>query len=382
MRKVQDFVFNKVHGSQLIYNTCWEDPRIDRKILNLGQDSRVAMITSAGCNAIEYLLDDPQEIHCIDLNFRQNALLEFKRALFLHTDFETVNQWFGNGYHPEANKIYSNIRQELPEYTQKYWDKKISYFKQNKLFKSFYYKGASGLAAWLMKTTMFEIKKEVRYKIYDLLETHHVNEQREIYEEVESKLWNKMVNYLTKHPLLMTMVGVPAAQIHLINRDIQGGLYTFIRNCLRTIFAELPIYDNYFWRVYIHGKYSENCRPEYLKPENFDIIKSRLHRIKTHTNSFENHLNSHENPFSHFILLDHQDWLAFHRPDLLKSEWSSIEQKCTSDAKVMMRSAGLQIDFASPFTSNWTWFPEITQPLHSLDRVGTYGSLHLAQIKA
>jgi S-adenosylmethionine-diacylglycerol 3-amino-3-carboxypropyl transferase len=340
------------------------------------------MITSAGCNAIEYLLDDPHEIHCIDLNFRQNALLEFKKALFLHTDYETVDQWFGKGHHPEALKIYSHIRPHLPNYCKVYWDKKISYFKQNKIFKSFYYKGASGLAAWLMKTTMLEVRKEIRYKIYDLLETKNIEEQKELYAEVEYKLWNRITNYLTKHPLLMTMVGVPAAQIHLINRDIQGGLYGFIKNCLKTIFSELPLYDNYFWRVYIHGEYSEQCRPEYLKAHNFEKIRTRFHRIKTFTTSFDDHLLQAKQPFSHFVLLDHQDWLAYHRPDLLESEWHSIKKSSAEGAKVIMRSAGLNINFAKSFTNHYNWFPELTKPLHSQDRVGTYGSLHLAQIKS
>jgi len=339
------------------------------------------MISSAGCNALEYLLDDLHEIHCVDLNFRQNALIELKRALFMHTDFETIDQWFGKGHHPKADQIYKSFRHHLPDYAQTYWDKKISYFLPSRFFKSFYYKGASGQAAWLMKTTMFEVKKEVRYKIFDMLESNNLNEQRELYNQIESKLWNRMVNWLTKRPFLMTMVGVPAAQIHLINRDVENGIYGFIRSSLRNIFAELPLVDNYFWRVYIRGEYSENCRPEYLKPENFDKIKNNFERLQTHTCSFESFLTQHNSTFSHFILLDHQDWLAYHHQDLLRNEWKAIREKCEGNAKILMRSAGLKVDFVHPFTEQWlNWFPNITESLHKLDRVGTYGSVHLAQV--
>jgi DNA-binding NarL/FixJ family response regulator len=55
-------VFHHVHGGQLIYNACWEDPRIDRELMRLNAKSRVVMITSAGCNALDYLLDGPAEI--------------------------------------------------------------------------------------------------------------------------------------------------------------------------------------------------------------------------------------------------------------------------------------------------------------------------------
>ncbi len=87
LKATHDLVFHHVHGGQLIYNACWEDPRIDRELLALQPDSRVVMITSAGCNALDYLLDGPAEIHAIDVNPRQNAVLELKLALITRGDF-------------------------------------------------------------------------------------------------------------------------------------------------------------------------------------------------------------------------------------------------------------------------------------------------------
>src|ERR1700739_4706900 len=81
VKATEDLVFHHVHGRQLIYNTCWEDPRIDRQLLKLDGNSRVVVITSAGCNALDYLLDGPAEIHAVDVNFRQNAVLELKLAM-------------------------------------------------------------------------------------------------------------------------------------------------------------------------------------------------------------------------------------------------------------------------------------------------------------
>ena len=79
--RAQDAIFSQVHGGNLVYNTCWEDPRLDREMLNLQPDSRVVMITSAGCNALDYLLDGPAQIHAVDMNPRQNALLQLKIAM-------------------------------------------------------------------------------------------------------------------------------------------------------------------------------------------------------------------------------------------------------------------------------------------------------------
>ncbi len=72
---INERVFKQVHANSLVYNTCWEDPRCDRELLRLDNDSRVVMLTSAGCNALDYLLDNPASVDCVDLNPRQNALL-------------------------------------------------------------------------------------------------------------------------------------------------------------------------------------------------------------------------------------------------------------------------------------------------------------------
>ena len=57
------------------------------------------MITSAGCNALDYLLDDPAEIHAMDVNFRQNAVLELKLALIRRENFDDLFEFFGIGSH-------------------------------------------------------------------------------------------------------------------------------------------------------------------------------------------------------------------------------------------------------------------------------------------
>ena len=73
-------IFNHVHGNNLVYNICWEDPRIDHQMLNLGPDDNVLVITSAGCNALDYILKGCNHVYAVDMNYRQNAVLELKKS--------------------------------------------------------------------------------------------------------------------------------------------------------------------------------------------------------------------------------------------------------------------------------------------------------------
>ena len=146
-----NFIFDLIHGNRLIYNTCWEDPRIDRQLLKLDSDSKVVVITSAGCNVLDYLLDSPQEIHAVDVNYRQNALLELKLAIFARRNFDDLFAMFGRGKTEHYQEIYQSLRELLTPAAQSFWDQKIDYFSGKGLRKSFYWRGASGDFAWLLR---------------------------------------------------------------------------------------------------------------------------------------------------------------------------------------------------------------------------------------
>ncbi len=81
------------------------------------------------------------------------------------------------------------------------------------------------------------------------------------------------------------------------------------------------------------------------------------------------------------MLLDHQDWLAWHDPKALREEWELIFANSRRGTKILMRSAGMKLDFIpEDIRARLRFFPELTDPLHKLDRVGTYGSLSFAEV--
>ena len=377
-----DFIFKNIHGNRLIYNQCWEDPRIDRQLLQLDQGSKMVMITSAGCNALDYLLDGPNEINCVDVNPRQNALLQLKLAFIRHGDFENLFRMFGTGAHDMHQKLYQVVREALPDYAQNFWDEKIYYFDQSKKpKKSFYYHGTSGDIAWLLSQCLLQTKKKLRCLFLDLINADNLDEQKEIYRKMEPTLWNNINRWLVKHPLLLAMLGVPRPQIKLIEKKHPDGVVGYVRDNLKRVFTEVEMSDNYFWRVYLTGSYSQSCCPNYLKPENLETLQTYSEKIKTHNNTFAGFLKANPAKYSHFILLDHQDWLAWYDPKGLREEWRLILDNSQPGTKILMRSASPDINFIPPsIQSSLRFYPELTEPLHEVDRVGTYGSLHLAEV--
>ncbi len=51
----------------LQYNVSWEDPRVDCDLMKLNKKSSILMLTSAGCNVLDYIIDGAGRCCCIHL---------------------------------------------------------------------------------------------------------------------------------------------------------------------------------------------------------------------------------------------------------------------------------------------------------------------------
>jgi len=381
VKATEDLIFHHVHGGQLIYNTCWEDPRIDRQLLKLDGGSRVVVITSAGCNALDYLLDGPAEIHAVDVNFRQNAVLELKLAMIRRGNFGDLFEMFGIGSHTGYKKVYRSVQPVLPEFARKFWDAHMNFFDPGGSKKSFYYHGTAGTAAWILGGALFKSKPNIKNFALCLLDADSIEQQREVYALLEPKIWDNLANWLIRQRLVMTLLGVPGPQVKLIEDHYSGGLGCYIKDKLRHVMSELPAAENYFWRVYLTGSYTMSCCPNYLRARNLSALASLSPRIRTHNSTVSQFLKEHPGAYTHYVLLDHQDWLAWHDQEALREEWELILANSRPGTKILMRSAGLKLDFVpAHILARLRFFPELTGPLHQLHRVGTYGSLSFAEV--
>jgi len=381
VKDLQNRFFDSIVSNRLVYNTCWEDPRIDRTLLEIDAESTIVMLTSAGCNALDYLLDNPKKIHTVDRNPAQNALLELKIALFRHGDYDLLFDLFGRGHHPEAPWIYrDHLRTHLTSRAQTYWDQNINYFSRSTNASSFYFRGTSGRIAQL---TYSHIRRKGLFKnVLKLLESDTLAEQRYYFEEIEPEFWSGFYRWLLNRNTTMALLGVPVNQRNLVEKSPDDGLEQFVRQSMRHIFTQLPVKDNYFWRVYLTGSYTQHCCPNYLGEEHFHTLAGRIDQIDWHTSTLSNFLSENPGSYSHFVLLDHQDWLAgVDRPQLEK-EWDLILRNSCPGTRILFRSAAEEAHFLPSFVhDHLTFQTELTQDLHQIDRVGTYGSTHLGIVE-
>lgn len=380
-----------VHKTNLVYNTCWEDPRLDRVALELGPEDIVTVITSAGCNALDYALCEPKRVHAVDMNPRQNALLELKMAGIRELSYEEFWQMMGEGRLRGFRAIYtSRLRKHLTPWAQRYWDRRTHFFDSRK---SFYFRGSSGQVAGLINVYINRVA-HIRPQINALLAAKTVEEQADIYNnQIKKKFWRGLIKRFVGSHTTLSMLGVPRQQRQQVELHYGRGIAEFAEDCIETVLSRLPLQDNYFWRVYIQGHYTPEACPEYLKPEGFARLKAGLvDRVSVHTNTVEGFLRSTSDRVTRFILLDHMDWLSTYRYEALISEWQAIVDRAAPQARVLFRSGGTKVEYVDPIPVKingherkvgelLTYKPELANELHQKCRVHTYGSFYIADLR-
>lgn len=318
--------------------------------------------------------------------------MELKVAAIKELDYEAFWKMFGDGLLPNFTKdYYPRLRKHLSVESAEFWDKHSHYFDGGWFRASFYFRGMAGTLGWLINVYL-RVIPGLWAATTELLKSKSVEEQHEIYfNKIERKLWNPVVKKLLENSATLSGIGVPVAQQELLSQETNIG--AFLKRSLEIVLTELPLHDNFYWRIYIEGHYHKDCCPDYLIEDNFNKLKDGLiDRVEVHTTTITEFLQQYENKdISKFILLDHMDWMSTNKP-MLTEEWQEIINHCTKDAQFIWRSAAKETKFVDetvvtykgeekPLGDLFSYDIELASKLHEIDRVHTYTSFWIASFK-
>lgn len=336
--------------------------------------------------------DGVARIHAVDANPRQSALLELKLAGIRGLEFDDFFRFFGEGFHPGAAGLYYGyMRPHLGEFARSYWDRHYRWFARGPGRDSFYFRTLSGRVARAVRAYL-DLQPELRQAWDALFQARSLDEQRAAYGRSAHLVWTKAMNWAMSRQITMNLLGVPQMQAEEVKRQHHGGVAGFIRDSMDYVFRELPIWNNYFWRVYVYGGYTSECCPEYLKHANFETLKGgAAERIQCHTATIIQFLRRSGEPISRFVLLDHMDWIGAYHPQALEEEWEAIMERAAPHARIIFRSAHAEPAYLRllripvrglrrPVHEVLRFHPELARRLSLQDRVHTYAGFHIADV--
>jgi S-adenosylmethionine-diacylglycerol 3-amino-3-carboxypropyl transferase len=366
-----------------IYNQIWEDPRVDLEALELDKTSRVLTISSGGCNALNYLLSEPESVTAVDLNRHHIYLLNLKAAAVKHLPaHEQFFEFFGVGKSENADEMYKQfLAPNLDEDVKAVWDKRIKIFKKGGLYD--HSRNGYFLRVFQRFARLIGCRPDA------VLNARSLNEQASLYTKNIKPFFNNfLIRLVGKMPVTLFGLGIPPQQFDELRRET-GAETTIIdvyRERVRRLACDFPIEENYFaWQAFAR-KYDTEKRkaiPEYLKDENFGKLKSNIGRLRAKVGSVTDEIKTQPHgSFNRFVFLDAQDWM---NADALTELWSAIAEKAEPNSRIIFRTAGAEspIETRLPQTlrENFMYERDASDRLFKQDRASIYGGFHLYILK-
>ena len=260
---------------KLIFTLNWEDPLSDEKALSIKSGDTIMTITSGGCNTLDFLLYDPKEIVTIDINPSQSFLLEMKIAAIKKLNYEQFIEFLG--LLPSGTRIrqYHEVRVSLSEGAANFWDyhKKI-------IEKGFLNRGRYEVFVKYVGKLISIIQGSKR--VTGLFSSETIDQQKQFYDTYWDTKRTRLIFDLFFNKYVLAKRGLKADYFHFDDgsSSFSESFFNKFRNAARNI----PINGNYFLHLYLMGNYkSISDAPRYLHKEHFEIIKSRINRIKIFT---------------------------------------------------------------------------------------------------
>jgi len=275
---------NQVPLFKLVFTQNWEDPESDQAALNIKSGDTVFAITSGACNVLGFLLHDPEIIYSVDINPAQSFVLELKIAAIRALNFEEFITFSGIRECKNRSTLFDKIKPLLSPEAQAFWDGQVKILQEG-----FFMNGKYERFIRIAGTFMTALQG--RNKVRKLFAEKSRPEQELYYDQV----WDtKRFHYLFKiifNKRMLAKRGLVADYFHF--DDGSKSFAESFYNRSRKAFRDIPIKGNYFLSLYLSGKYkNENELPDYLKKENYELIKSRVGRIRWSTAEAQTWLDS------------------------------------------------------------------------------------------
>ena len=295
----------------ILYAQCWEDPEMDRIAFGIKPGDAILTITSGGCNALAFLIDDPESVTCLDMNRFQNYLLSLKISAFKTLEYNETLEFLG--IKPSVNRweMYRRLRQELSEEEQLYWDSK-----KNDIDLGIIHCGKYERYIHLLKKIFrVLIGKKI---IYDLFNSQSLKEQQILFNTKWDNLRWKLFCCIF---LSRFLAGIFFDKAFYKYIDPSFSFYRYYSKAIKRAITELPVKGNYFLSYILLGNYLDDNLPPYLKKDNYEIIRARVNRIKKATCSCQQYLRSQPvETISKFNFTNIFEWMSAEEFTLLLLE--------------------------------------------------------------
>jgi S-adenosylmethionine-diacylglycerol 3-amino-3-carboxypropyl transferase len=354
----------------ILYANCWEDPEIDRLAFASFPNEVVFSITSGGCNVLTFLLDDPKKIIALDINRYQNYLLELKIAAFKELSYQEFLEFVGLKTSAERIRYYARLRPFLSEGGRSYWDGQTK-----KILAGIIHCGR--YERYMRLLNRFIIRPFIKPSlIREFFATEdEAARERLFHEKWENAGWRLFTKILLSRTL--NSLFFDKAFFAFLDEKFRFGDH-FAKKAEQAL-VRLPLRENYFLSYILFRRFlPENCLPPYLKPGNYDRIRSRVDRIKIITDSCEHYFSTlPDSSIARFNFTNIFEWMSAEAYANLLQETIRVAK---DGAILTYRNLLVRREHPPALERNIRSFRSLAKTLHALDLSFIYDNYVVEQV--
>lgn len=361
MKKDKD----QVQLFKLVFTHNWEDPESDHAALKIKSNDTVLAITSGGCNVFGFLLFNPAVIYSIDINPAQSWLLELKMAAIKGLGFEDFISFAGLKEHNNRLHLYNKIKPFLSKEALAFWNRQDKILPNGFIMNGKYER-------FIRLAVKFINLLQGKKRVMGLFNEKSKEEQQIYFDNVwNTKRFHYMFTILFNKRMLAKR-GLVADYFHF--DDGSKSFAESFYNRSKKAFRDIPIKGNYFLSLYLLGKYRNDKEvPAWLKRENFELIKSKLDRIKIVTADAQGWLDT--------MLAESIDCFALSNICELMSEkdtnrlFSAVCRTARANARVIFRNLMIPREVPDALKDQIVKDEPLSSYIYENDRSFVYGKV-------
>jgi S-adenosylmethionine-diacylglycerol 3-amino-3-carboxypropyl transferase len=264
--------FYNVALDRIRYSLVWEDSATLYAGLQLQPSDKVLVITSAGCNVLNALLQKPAQVTAIDLNPIQNKLLLLKKYLILNFEYSVFRGLLGLDGSETVGETWQKVAPALPDSLKAYWEPFFQNHPEGLL-------SAGKLESYL--TSFYHtLDKEQQDQLQKLLTFETVPDQIEYFLNTlhRSGFRPQFITYFDEANLSK------GRDPKLFKYALESGGEAFYNRLVKQL-SETLVKDNFFFHFFFFGAKDlpENILPPCYQEQHYQTLKEQLPNLQIET---------------------------------------------------------------------------------------------------
>ena len=371
MKIESELKYGKDRQNRLIFSQSWEDPILDQRSLNIKPGSRIMCISSGGCNTLNFLISDPEIIYSLDNNCVQSYFLELKIEAIRQLDYKSFCCFWGITQGDDRLLTFHRIKKDLSSSAIEFWDNNQGLIERGLLY-------AGQFESFIKRATRFLKYLQGDKRLSGLFEQDDLIGQQEFY----SKFWdNRRMRLLFR--IIFHRRLYPRKALRSDYFEFNDGANSFADSYykqLKKALHDIPIKGNYFLSMYFRSNYQNLSEvPDYISPQYYEVVRSRLNRIRIISSDVKEWLKSKEdNSLNGFSLSNICELYSVEETGQLFAE---IARTGTNKSGVILRNLIVARDIPESLKHIIIKNENLSKELLSTDRSFIYSKVFAYRIK-